>query len=374
MSGLSIRGLRKSFGGRVVLNGVDLEVPAQSLTAVLGPSGSGKTTLLRVIAGFERADGGEVSVGGRVVDGEGHHLHPEARRIGYVPQEGALFPHLTVTANIGFGVPRAHRRERVAELLEMIGLTALGSRYPHELSGGEQQRVALARALAVGPEVVLLDEPFSSLDAGLRASVRRDVARVLTEARATAILVTHDQDEALSMASRVAVLRDGRFVQHDSALEVYARPADADVARFVGDANLIAATAHDGHADTGLGVQRLAQAGIADGAPLLVLVRPEDIELVLIAGDEHVRGRFDGDDRVHGRFDGDDRFHGEWKEGSVVSVDYHGHDSVVTVELDTPLSDTPLQVRLAATPAVQPGDRVACRARAETVTAWSRPV
>jgi iron(III) transport system ATP-binding protein len=350
--GLSIRGLRKSYEGHVVLDGVDLDVPAKSLTAVLGPSGSGKTTLLRVIAGFERADRGSVSVAGTVVDGEGRRVPPERRRIGYVPQEGALFPHLTVTANIGFGVPRAGRRERVAELLEMIGLRSFGDRYPHELSGGEQQRVALARALAIRPSLVLLDEPFSSLDAGLRASVRRDVARVLHEAEATAILVTHDQDEALSMASRVAVLRHGRFVQHDSALEVYARPADVDVARFVGDANLLRAVCRGDRAETGLGTHLLAGT-FSDGAPLVVLVRPEDIELSPL---DAPRGATGGS--------------AEWKAGTVLAVDYHGHDSVVGVELDVPVADAPIQVRLAAAPAVQPGDRVVVRARTDAVTAW----
>lgn len=361
MSGLILRGIRKSFDGTPVLDGVDLEVPARSLTAVLGPSGSGKTTLLRVIAGFEHADDGSIRVDGREVESDRVRLPPEARRIGYVPQEGALFPHLTVTGNIGFGVPRAERRKRVGELLEMIGLRSFGGRYPHELSGGEQQRVALARALAVRPSVVLLDEPFSALDAGLRASVRRDVARVLEEAEATAILVTHDQDEALSMASRVAVLRDGRFVQHDSALEVYARPVDADVARFVGDANLLTALARGGRADSGLGSHRLSGAAFPDGQELLVLIRPEDIELTRLG------------DLPEGSLAGTDTAAGElWQPGTVVGVDYHGHDSVIVVELDSPVSLGPLQIRLAAAPAVRAGDRVAVRTRADRVSAWAR--
>src|SRR5580700_11123776 len=214
MRQLAVSGLHKAFGPHPVLTGVELTVPAGSFTAILGPSGSGKTTLLRLLAGFERADAGTIAIGDRVVDGPGStHVPPERRQIGYVPQEGALFPHLTVAANVGFGLPARQRRgARTEELLEAVGLAGMGSRYPHQLSGGQQQRVALARALAIRPGIVLLDEPFSSLDAGLRSSVRQDVARVLAEARTTAVLVTHDQDEALSMASRVAVLRDGQFV------------------------------------------------------------------------------------------------------------------------------------------------------------------
>src|SRR6516165_12131357 len=166
MTQLVVSGLHKAFGDHPVLTGVDLEVPAGSLTAILGPSGSGKTTLLRVLAGFERADAGTVTIGGAVVDGPGVHLPPERRRIGYVPQEGSLFPHLTVAGNIGFGLPARRRRGGTVEaLLETVGLAGSGRRYPHQLSGGQQQRVALARALAIEPAVVLLDEPFGSLDA-----------------------------------------------------------------------------------------------------------------------------------------------------------------------------------------------------------------
>ena len=183
MSQLEVTGLYKAFGAHQVLAGADLAVPAGSLTAILGPSGSGKTTLLRVLAGFERADAGTVRIGGELADGPGVHLPPERRRIGYVPQEGSLFPHLTAAGNVAFGLPAGQRRgPRAAELLEQVGLAGLGRRYPHQLSGGQQQRVALARALAIEPAVVLLDEPFASLDAGLRASVRADVRRLLAGA------------------------------------------------------------------------------------------------------------------------------------------------------------------------------------------------
>src|SRR5580698_1279300 len=243
MRQLATSGLHKAFGTHPVLRGVDLDVPAGSFTAILGPSGSGKTTLLRLLAGFERADAGTISIGDRVVDGPGAHLPPERRQIGYVPQEGALFPHLSVAANVGFGLPARERRgPRTDELLGAVGLAGMGGRYPHQLSGGQQQRVALARALAIRPEVVLLDEPFASLDAHMRASVRADVQRICRAAGTTAILVTHDQDEALSMADRIAVLRDGRIVQYAAPQDLYMLPADPALARFIGDANLLDGT------------------------------------------------------------------------------------------------------------------------------------
>ena len=236
---LNVQGLRKAFGSHPVLTSVDLTVPAGSLTAILGASGSGKTTLLRVLAGFERADGGVVQIGDMVVDGPNAQVPPERRRIGYVPQEGSLFPHLTVLDNIGFGLPSRQRRgPRTAGLLETVGLTGLGKRYPHQLSGGQQQRVALARALAIEPTVVLLDEPFASLDTHLRASVRADVQQIFRASGTTAILVTHDQSEALSVADQVAVLRDGTIAQCAAPQELYSRPADPAVARFIGEANL----------------------------------------------------------------------------------------------------------------------------------------
>ena len=241
---LAVRDLHKRFGPHSVLAGVDLEVPAGSFTAILGPSGSGKTTLLRVLAGLERADRGTVMIGSTVVDGgddqRERYVPAERRRIGYVSQEGSLFPHLNVEANVGFGLPRRDRGgRRVHELLDAVGLSELGHRYPHQLSGGQQQRVAVARALAVGPQAVLLDEPFAALDAQLRASVRSDVRDILRAAGTTALLVTHDQDEALSVADFVAVIRNGRIAQFAAPADLYARPVDAELARFVGAANLL---------------------------------------------------------------------------------------------------------------------------------------
>lgn len=236
--GLRVVGLRRSYGATPVLRGIDLDVPAGALTAVVGPSGCGKTTLLRLIAGFDRPQAGTVAIGDRVVTGPSLLVAPERRRIGYVTQDGNLFPHLTVAGNITFGLPRRMRRarHRVDELLELVGLeAAYADRRPDALSGGQQQRVALARALASRPDLVLLDEPFSSLDAGLRASTRRAVVDALAASGATTLLVTHDQAEALSSAARLAVMRDGVIVQEGRPVDLYRRPTDRGVAAFLGE-------------------------------------------------------------------------------------------------------------------------------------------
>jgi iron(III) transport system ATP-binding protein len=279
MSALELEGITKSFGSTAVLKGIDLDIPAGSLTAVLGPSGCGKTTLLRLIAGFAAPDRGVIRFGDRVVVGAGRMVAARERKVGYVPQEGALFPHLSVAANVTFGLPRAQRRGgRLTELLELVGLDpVVGSRYPHELSGGQQQRVALARALAPAPAVVLLDEPFSSLDAGLREDTGRAVSLALRAAGATAVLVTHDQGEALSLADQVAVMREGRLIQVDAPASVYRHPADPGVARFVGGAVLLPGVVEDKHATCAFG--RLEVEGPLLRGPVHVLVRPEQIRL-----------------------------------------------------------------------------------------------
>jgi len=279
VSELVVSGLDKRFGTTDVLRGLDLTVSTGMLAGVLGPSGCGKTTLLRVIAGFERPDAGTVIVGGRTVAGPGVDVPPERRRVGIVPQEGALFPHLPVAGNVGFGLPRgADRAARVAEVLELVGLPGYGGRMPHELSGGQQQRVALARALAPKPALVLLDEPFSSLDTGLRATVRDEVRAVLRAAGATAVLVTHDQQEALSMADTVAVVRDGRVVQAAPPDELYRAPADLGVAMFVGEAVVLPGRAADGGVDCALGRLPLRGPGRAGGCGTVV-IRPEQVLL-----------------------------------------------------------------------------------------------
>jgi iron(III) transport system ATP-binding protein len=283
MSRVSVKGLRKSFGTHEVLRGVDLEVNDAEILAVLGPSGCGKTTLLRILAGFLEPDAGVVALdGATVADGRGS-LPAWRRRVGYVPQEGALFPHLDVCANILFGLPRRERTDqRLAEMLQLAGLpTTVARAYPRELSGGQQQRVALARALAPGPRVVLLDEPFSSLDAALRLSTGREVTAVLRNAGSTALLVTHDQGEALSLADRVAVMDDGVVRQVDSPARLYGAPADQRVGRFVGDANLIAGELHGDKARCVLGTVNLSARPMGgDGTPVTLLVRPEQLRIV----------------------------------------------------------------------------------------------
>jgi iron(III) transport system ATP-binding protein len=351
---LSISGVTKAFGGPPVLSGVSLEVPEGSFTAILGPSGSGKTTLLRIIAGFERPDAGQVRLGDEVVDDSVQHFVPtEKRRIGYVPQEGALFPHLSVGRNVAFGLARSERRSRrVDELLELVGLARLARRYPHQLSGGQQQRVALARALASQPEIVLLDEPFSSLDAALRASVRADVHDVLRLSGATSILVTHDQDEALSMADQVAILRAGVIAQINTPAALYRAPRDADLAQFLGEANLLDGTLLVDTVTTALGELELARpvgGGSANGNGSLhlhpndrvsVMVRPEQLQLSQVdqAGIPSV----------------------------VRSYEYFGHDAVVRVQPDQ--AGLPeLVVRITGGTPLAAGARVGLRVRGAVV-------
>jgi iron(III) transport system ATP-binding protein len=282
VSRLEVRGLHKAFGATQVLRGVDLEVPSGALAAVLGPSGCGKTTLLRVVAGFEVADAGSVLLGGQEVAGDGVCLPPERRRVGVVPQEGALFPHLSVADNVAFGLRRRdrRRRERVEEMLALVGLAGYGARMPAQLSGGQQQRVAVARALAPEPDVVLLDEPFSALDAGLRVSVREDVRAALHAAGATAVLVTHDQEEALSTADVVAVMRDGVVVQADTPQRVYRAPGDVQVATFVGEAVVLPAQVTDGVATTPLGRLPVLRGEPGACGRGRVVVRPEQLRVV----------------------------------------------------------------------------------------------
>jgi iron(III) transport system ATP-binding protein len=350
MSGLTVSGLHKGYGPNPVLRGIDLEVCDGSFTAILGPSGSGKTTLLRVLAGFDRADRGEVRIGSVVADSARTFLPPHRRRIGYVPQEGALFPHLTVAGNVGFGLRRGRRQAVVGALLDMLGLAPFAGRYPHQLSGGQQQRVALARALAIGPRVVLLDEPFTSLDATLRASVRTDVAEVLRKASTTTLLVTHDQDEALSMADSVAVLRDGLIVQAGPPEQLYARPVDVPLARFLGDANLVDGVVAGRTAVTRLGRLPLR---VAPGAEhVVVLLRPEQLEAAPIEP-----GAAPDPD-------------GGWS-GVVVAREYYGHDAVLRVltERAPGLPDDGLLVRVPGPGALAPGTAVLVQAHGE-VMAW----
>lgn len=341
MTSLDVRDLSAGYGGAPVLDGVDLRVPSGALAAVLGPSGCGKTTLLRVLAGFHRAAEGQIQIGGVVVAGPGAHVPPERRRVGVVPQEGALFPHLTVAGNVGFGLRRSARRHRVEELLELVGLAGLGSRMPAELSGGQQQRVAVARALAPEPALVLLDEPFSALDAGLRAEIRGDVRAALRTIGATAVLVTHDQEEALGIADLVAVLRDGRTVQSDPPQRIYTEPADLGVATFVGDAVLLEAKATGRHASTVLG--QLELSGPANGAGT-VLLRPEQLRI----GNSTVDN---GATAVTVR---DTTFHGH---DATILLDFKGHQLRARVQGGRTFSPgQTVTVRIAGTARFYPGE------------------
>jgi iron(III) transport system ATP-binding protein len=278
MTELHVEGLRKSHGDHLVLDGVDLAVPSGAIVALLGASGCGKTTLLRLIAGFEAANGGKVTLGPRLLEGPGVHVPAEQRRIGYVPQEGTLFPHLTVADNVAFGLTRTERRGgRAAEAIRLTGLGGLEQRYPHQISGGQQQRAALARALAPGPGLILLDEPFNALELGLRRSVSADVVALLRASAATAVLVTHDPDEAFASADLVAVMRRGSIVQYAAPKDLYRRPIDIEVARLTGGAILLDGVARDGRAETALGAVALQPA--APGGRVQVMLRPEQIAL-----------------------------------------------------------------------------------------------
>ena len=274
---VEVSGISRSFGLTRAVDDVTLEVRTGEVFGVLGPSGCGKTTLLRLIAGFERPQAGTVIVGGSLVAGDGTWVPPERRRIGMVFQDYALFPHLTVERNVAFGVPRSAGAE-TQRALELVGLQHKAERHPHELSGGERQRVALARALAPGPDVVLLDEPFSSLDATLRADLRREVELILRDAGATAILVTHDQEEALTLTDRLALMRDGRIVQVGSPEDVYAQPAERWAAQFVGEVNVLPGVVRGDAIYTEVGSFDLASPAASGEQRVHIAVRPEQLE------------------------------------------------------------------------------------------------
>ncbi|MFG1785347.1 ABC transporter ATP-binding protein [Rhodococcus oryzae] len=339
MSEVEIESLSKSYGSTEVLDAVSLRVERGTTTAVVGSSGCGKTTLLRVVAGFDSPDAGTVSIAGALVARPGRVVPAHRRRVGYVAQDGALFPHLSVAGNIGFGLrgprsgDRARSGRRVAQLLEMVSLDAsYARRRPHELSGGQQQRVALARALAREPEVMLLDEPFSALDAGLRASTRKSVAQTLDAAGVTTILVTHDQEEALSFAGQVAVMRAGRFTQVGAPEQVYHRPVDIFTAEFLGECVLLPAVVAGGVAECALG--RIPVRANAFEGPARMMLRPEQI----VASDpgEVPDGR---------------------KSGTVIATEFLGTQALLDITLNS--SPTHIRVRQAGTRTPAVGSRVA---------------
>jgi iron(III) transport system ATP-binding protein len=336
---LRCREVSKRFGSVVAVDAVDLEVARGEFVALLGPSGCGKTTLLRIVAGLERADGGSVEVDGTLVDGPTVHVAPEDRSVGMVFQAYALFPHLDVRANLAFGLrglERRERQDRVEEVLTLVGLEGLGARMPSELSGGQQQRVALARAIAPRPSLLLMDEPFSSLDAAMRASVREDVRRILKEAGQTALLVTHDQEEALSVTDRVGVMFAGSLHQMADPRTLYREPATREVASFVGDAVLLPARrAASFMVDSPIG--RLATKDTVVAEVVTVVLRPESVEL---------RRASDG-------------------SAVVQHVTFHGHDALVEVTLD---DGTVVRARCGPELELERGDRVRLSVNGPAVT------
>ncbi|HYG92503.1 MAG TPA: ABC transporter ATP-binding protein [Nocardioides sp.] len=327
---LEVRSLQAGYGPTKVLRGIDLIVQ-DGVTAILGPSGCGKTTLLRAVAGFVTPSAGSIAVAGSEVVGGRRQVPARSRGLGYVPQHGALFPHLSVARNVAFGLPRSQRRDAglVREVLELVELSpSLAGRYPHELSGGQQQRVALARALAPRPTVVLLDEPFSSLDASLREDTGRAVVRALRAAGAAAILVTHDQGEALSLADQVAVMMEGTFLQVATPAEIYLAPAEPRVASFLGHASLLRGRAGPGGtATSALGPVRLR--GAVEPGPVLLAVRAEQVQVRPEPADGAA--------------------------GEVIDASFYGHDATIRVRLD---SGEGLSARTPATAVPVAGDRV----------------
>ncbi len=307
---LEVTGVWRAFGGRDVVCDVSIAVQPGQVTCLLGPSGCGKSTTLRIIAGVERADRGEIRIDGTVVAGPGVFVPPEARGVGLMFQDFALFPHLSVFDNVAFGLSgaKAQKRARVEELLGKVGLLSHIARYPHELSGGEQQRVALARALAPRPRVMLMDEPFSGLDNRLRDGIRDETLSILKDEGAAVLLVTHEPEEAMRMADEIALMRDGRVVQQGVPYKVYNAPVDRAAAGFFSDVNVIPGSVAGGRAETLFGA--FDAPGLAEGSAAEVVVRPQHLRI------ETGRGE------------------GDWARGTVERARFIGKESLVELRME----------------------------------------
>ena len=328
---LTCRGVSKRFGDVLALKNADLAVKDGALLALLGPSGCGKTTMLRLIAGFETPDAGEITLRGKLIASPARSIPPEKRRVSMVFQDFALFPHLNVGANVAFGLPRGARKaERVSELLSLVRLDGLEARMPHELSGGQQQRVALARALAPQPELLLMDEPFSNLDPAVRADVRREVRQLIRDVGITAIIVTHDQEEALSLAGEVALMMDGEVLQAGAPAEIYTHPASRSVGEFLGAANFLAGDVQDGVVIMPLGTVPVTASfrGAADA-----MVRAEDLAVSEAGG----------------------------APAMVLDIEYYGHDQMITARLE---SGEVVRIRTLTSP-VTPGQKIGVLVKGE---------
>jgi iron(III) transport system ATP-binding protein len=312
VNAISIQGLSAGYGGEAVINDISFELAEKQLLAILGPSGSGKSTLLKTIAGFLTPLNGSITLEGVLVSSTSSHIPPEKRNIGLVPQEGSLFPHLDVNANIGFGIKRdPNARARVDELLEIIGMTEFAHTRPQELSGGQQQRVALARALAPKPKLILLDEPFTALDTSLRAQMREDIRSILTLTSTTAIMVTHDQEEALATADQLALMEGGRLIAYGDPLSLYNNPESIAVAQLLGEINVIPAVVESGNSvRTDFGVNLTQDSGELNPRESgLLIVRPEAIAIE----------------------------EGSTPNATIIDSLFHGHDSLISVRMDSGL-------------------------------------
>lgn len=337
---VTVTDLVVNYGDFAALDHVSLEIEPRKLTALLGPSGCGKTSLLRAISGLEPIAGGSIRIGDRLVSGDGVAVPPEKRHLGLVFQQGALFPHMTVSKNVLFGLRGvADREARAEETLRLVRMWHLRDRYPDELSGGEQQRVALARALAPSPEVVLLDEPFANLDAALRGSIREEVRSILTKAGVTAVLVTHDQEEALSIADTVVVMNRGRILQVGPPWKIYREPASREVADFVGDNQTVGCSVESGRVISPFGRLRSE----APTGRAVLLVRPEEIEVIPEESRDGAMAR-------------------------LIERRFFGHDVLDRVELE---DGTVLQVRRHPEDACTPGGKVRIRLRAGELTLFA---